>query len=160
MTENIPKYTIDLDSLVKLFREEGTYTKKHFKTLWNNIEGLIKDGVIISHAEVLEEIKDGGKDELRDWAMKNKGIFKNYDLAKEPPVISTIGEKFPSFLTQNKEKPNNADPWLVAQAMLSGLTLITEEKRMRDMCIPKVCLHFNVRYIDIFGLIRENNWTM
>jgi len=155
-----PKYTIDLDSLVKLFRDDSVYSKKHFKTLWEKISNLIDNGVIISHADVLEEIKDGYKDDLYHWAHINKNIFQSYNIPHESAIISNIGDKFPTFLTQNKEKPNNADPWLVAQAIISDLIIITEEKRMRERSLPRVCLEYKVKHIDVFGLIKENNWIL
>ena len=161
----IPKYTMDLDSFVKIFRDEGAYTKKHFRTLSDKVSNLLIGGIIISHIEVFKEIEDGykesgRKDELYEWAKSNKNIFKDYNLPDETFKIKEVGDKFPMFTYQNKEKPNHADPWLVAQAMINNLTLITEEKKMGNSGIPKICIDFKVRYIDLFGLIKENGWVM
>lgn len=156
----IPKYTIDMDSLVYMFRDDGRYTKKHFKTLWDNVSSLINNGIIISHIEVFKEIEDGYKDDLFVWAKANKNIFRDYNVPDESTKINKIGDKFSSFTIQNKDKPNHADPWLVAQAMINNLTIITEEKGMGERKIPRVCDEFNVKCIDLVGLIKQNGWVM
>jgi len=154
----VPKYNIDLDSLVKIFRDEGVYTKKHFKTLWENLSDLCNKGVVISHIEVFKEIKDGHKDELYHWAKTNKHIFKDYNLPEEALKIQEIGKKFPFFVHQKKEKTAHADPWLVAQAMINDIAVITEESKTGGQKTPKVCSEFNVECLSLIELIRKNNW--
>lgn len=156
----IPKYTIDMDSLVKMFRDDGVYNKNHFKTLWDNVSELIEKGVIISHIEVYKEIEDGYKDDLFAWAKANKETFRDYNVPDEAVKINEISDKFPMFSIQNKEKPSHADPWLVSQAMLNDLIIITEEKGMGERKITRVCMDYDVKCIDLFGLIRENGWVM
>ncbi len=155
-----PCYTIDTGSLIKMFRDDSVYSKKHFKSLWENVSKLFSEGVIISHIEVFEEIKNGGiDDDLFIWAKANKGFFLDYDIPKETNVIADIGEKFMSFSHQKKEKSAHADPWLVAQAKSQGLTVITEEAKTGGEKIPKVCQEFGVDCIDLLGLIKKYNWV-
>lgn len=152
-----PLYTIDMDSLVVMFRDEGVYSKKYFG-LWNKVSELISKGEIISHIEVFQEITDGNADELSIWSKSNKKIFKDYDLKNETEIIEKIAAKFPNFIQQKKQK-HNADPWIVAQAKFNNLIIITQESPQGINKIPNVAKNFGVDTVDLFGLIKKNNWN-
>ena len=153
------KFTIDASSLIKVFRKEMPYYKGHFKTLWLNIYKMIKSEEIISHIEVYKEIMDGdGDDELSKWTKDHKNIFKDYNMPDESDFIKNIGKKFEKFLHQEKMKPYHADPWIVAQAKINNLIVITEESKVRPQGIPNVCRNFKVESIELFDLIKKNNW--
>lgn len=161
-----PQYTIDSCSLMDVFGDEKMVSKHVTPGLWTRIEGLIEQGIIISHIEVLYEIKkEGAKgEELFDWAHAHEQMFRDYSAA-EGPIIRAMSPKYAAFVNQ---KVNNihADPWLVAQAKHRGLTLITEEKRSgstdaRKHKLPNVCSDsaFAVPCIDLLGLIKQQGWT-
>lgn len=156
-----PKYTIDTSVLLALMNEGEKYNNKTFKQLWLDVCKLCEDGKIISHIEVFKEIKDGGVPEQISWAKSNENIFQDYNLYKETVIIRDIGNMGPGFvkfLQQGKQKAIHADPWIVAQAKVEDLILITEESS-GNYKIPHICKVLKIRSVDILGLMREEGWT-
>jgi len=161
-----PRYTIDTSSLIEIFGTEKMVSKRYTPGLWDEIVDLVNQGVIISDVEVLNEIKKDGTrgEELYDWAHANKHIFRDYDWMNEGRVIRFMSPKYGSFVN-GKTSHVHADPWLVAQAKCLGLTIISEEKPSGSTDVtrhklPNVCADplFNVKCIDLLGLIREQGW--
>lgn len=157
-----PKYTIDSSALFTLMNSGEKYDKENFKNLWDDVCNLCKSGKIVSHIQVLEEIKEGGIKEQITWAKNNKFIFLKYNLPAEGEVIKEIekllGFDLINFIEQGKQKSTNADPWLIAQAKINNLVLINEESQ-KKFRIPKICLALGVRSMNILDLIKEENWT-
>ena len=161
-----PRYTIDSCSLIDIFGSEKMASKNITLGLWKKILELIDQGIIISHIEVFHEIKKEGTrgEELYDWTHANTVIFKDYDWALEGSIIRTMSPKYDAFVNA-KVGSIHADPWLVAQAKNRNLVLITEEKfstspNVQKHKLPNVCGDplFNVRCIDLIGLIKEQDW--
>ncbi len=156
-----PKYTIDTSALLALMNLGEKYEKETFKRLWQDVCTLCDSGKIVSHIEVHKEIKEGGVGDQILWAKKYKAIFQKYDLPAEGIIIQDIGSKggdFVHFLEQGKQKSTHADPWLVAQAKINDLLLITEESPKKSS-VPAVCLAMGVKPINLLGLMKEENWT-
>jgi hypothetical protein len=162
-----PKYTIDSSCLMDIFGTDKIISKQYMPGLWERIVHLIDQGLVVSHVEVLKEIKkDGAKgEELFDWAHSRSEIFLEYELVQEGAIIKAMAPKYTGFVN-GKLSPVHADPWLVAQAKRLGLILITEEKRSgsadpRKHKIPNVCddPSIGVRCIDLLGLVKEEGWT-
>lgn len=155
-----PRFTIDTCSFNEMFDDERPSNKKNFPGIWDSVEELIKNGEIISHEEVYEEIMSGPYITLQAWARKNKNIFYSYDYIREGAVIAEIGCKgFAEFVHQRKKK-NNADPWLIAQARVQKLKIITQEKKKKAQDLPRVASEFGIDYLDIFGLVKEKGWVL
>ncbi|MFA5029622.1 MAG: DUF4411 family protein [Patescibacteria group bacterium] len=161
------EYTIDSSSLMDIFNGTGWSSKEVTPGLWANVLDLIKQGIIISHVEVLLEIKTDGKKgiELYDWAQKNKSIFQDYNLIAEGKILRTMSPKFSSFVNA-KIGSVHADPWLIAQAKHEGLKIITEERytvslKPSKWTIPNICKDssYNVGCLDLLGLSKERGWT-
>lgn len=157
-----PKYTIDTSSLLAMMNAGEKYDKEVFRKLWDDFLGLCNKGKVISHIEVRKEIKEGGIKEQVAWAKEYKRIFQDYNLSAESDIIREIGSKgghFVSFLEQQKSKSTHADPWLVAQAKVEGLILISEEATNSPKKIPQICIAMGVRPLNILGLIQEESWS-
>jgi Domain of unknown function (DUF4411) len=162
-----PRYTIDSSSLMAMFNDEPWTYKKVTPGLWERVAQLIEDGTIISHAEVLTEIKkDGTKgEELFNWANANRDIFKPHDDNQEGDVIRNMSAKY-SLFVNNYGKPSeaHADPWLIAQAVCLKLKIISQETPGGNPTRPKlpnVCADsaFNVKCLDLWQLAIEQAWT-
>ncbi len=157
-----PKYTIDTSSLLAMMNAGEKYDKEVFKKLWLDFQALCNTGKVVSHVEVQKEIKEGGVKDQVSWAKSYKQIFQRYNLPAEENVIREIGAKgghFVSFLQQQKPKSMHADPWLVAQAKVENLILITEENINSPKKIPQVCIAMGVKSVSILGLILEEGWS-
>lgn len=160
------KYTIDICSLLELFREGRSYPKQTFTSLFTDLNRSIENNLIVSHIEVYKEIEYGEDkhDELLKWASARKYAFKNYALPSEQKVISSLSPKYSSWVNE-KISPNNADPWLIAQAKCDKLTIITQENLTqgstptKKIHIPDVCKDYGIRCINLLQLIQEQGWS-
>jgi len=161
------EYTIDSCSLMAMFNDEPWTSKKTTPGLWERISALIADGVIISHAEVLAEIKKDGQkgEELFNWANVNVHIFKAHAIEIEGPIIRSMSAKYNTFVTNyGKTADAYADPWLIAQAKSKGLKIITQETSSgspKKPRLPNVCNDpaFNVKCINLLELTIERQWV-
>src|SRR3989338_9732765 len=162
-----PEYTLDSSSLMAMFDDSPWTSKKVTPGLWNRISQLISEGVIISHMEVLLEIKKDEEkgEELFNCAQSNKEFFKDYNPQEEGKIIRMMSAKFKGFVNA-KINSVHADPWLVAQAKHRNLKIISEEtftnsSKPIKCAIPNVCKDpsFNIGCINLSGLTKERNWT-
>lgn len=159
------KYTIDLCSLREMFDPNRKYWHGVLGSLLADVEKSIADGIVISHIEVLKEIKKGGDDELSHWVSDKEFMFKDYDSIVEAPIVSDIGSKYPGWVAGSGLSSLKADPWLIAQAKGRGLTVITEEilitgssPKEEKLHIPNVCKEYGVKCFDLFSFIKEMGW--
>jgi hypothetical protein len=61
-------YVFDNSPLSVLFKN---YYRKTFRSLWEQFDGLVADGRIVSTREALREIEDGAPDDLVTWAAQH-----------------------------------------------------------------------------------------
>lgn len=160
------EYVIDSCCLMDVFNDTPWKSKEHNPGLWKRIEELILNGTIISHAEVLCEIKtDGVKgEELFTWAQKNSHIFKPHNVNSEGLIIRGMTAKYSDFVN-SKIDNCHADPWLIAQAKNNNLKIITEETLSgssdpKKFNIPNICKDpdYNIKYLNLWELTIERGW--
>lgn len=149
-----PRYTIDTCSINDFLQPGRAYDKRVFNSPWEHIDNCCDSGEIVSHQEVYEEIILGGVPEVIKWAKSKRDFFKDYNLPAEEEFIRKIGTKFPNFLYQKKDTVAHADPWLVAQAYLNKLTIITSEKGNNQSSIPFIANQFSVKTLDIVSFLK------
>ena len=165
----LAEYSIDSCSLMAIFSDASWVSKNINSGLWERIRKMIAEGIIISHAEVLAEIKKDGEkgQELHDWAHANERIFKKHDEDAEGRIIRSMSAKYRTFVN-NGGKPSEtyADPWLIAQAKCRRLKIISEERRSGNPDpgkhkLPNVCDDplFNIKCLTLLELTREQKWT-
>jgi predicted nucleic acid-binding protein len=131
---NGPKYVFDTNIFINL-KNRYPSDVLVFADLWEKIETLFRDGVIISSDEVIEEIKRGN-DELENWARARK---KSFYPSTEPVqiLVREILKQF-SGLVMSAKKANAADPFIVALARQMACTVVTEENRGGNGSSPKI----------------------
>jgi hypothetical protein len=121
------------------------YPPSTFPSVWTLIEEAISDGRIRSPREVLNELarKD---DDVSAWAKKCPEAFieATEDVTRQAGLIQA------SFASPGTR--DGADPWVVAEARVKGLTVVTYEgrtfagartKRWEDK-MPGICGHHGV----------------
>jgi hypothetical protein len=151
-----PKYVFDTNIFINL---KNKYPSDIFTSLWEQIEMLFENGVIISSDEVIEEIKKGN-DDLENWINERKASF----YPSNEPIQILVREILGQFsgLVTGAKKPNAADPFLIALARQMACTVVTEENRSgSDLSpkIPNIRDFYNVRCIKFFEFLRENRIT-
>ena len=150
-------YLIDSNTFMTAAR--SFYSFDFGEKFWDFLIMEAKKGNLASIDKVLAEINKG-KDALKEWANQK---FSNYFLSTDDErVILKYGELMRWVGTQEKNytsnavdefmKEDNADPWLIAFAMidLKLYTIVTFEKYHPDMKrkIPIVLL---LMEIGLFG---------
>lgn len=156
-------YIIDASALIDL----RPYPYDIFKTLWANIERLVKNNRLISTEQVLEELKKKD-DEILKWAKKNKKMFKQLT-PEQIRQVRIIINAFRALIDPNKETPD-ADPFVIALALEKDpqqtlisfnnkKVVITQESyKNGKINIPYVCQSYGIECIKIIELFRREKW--
>ena len=156
-------YVIDTSALVDL----RPYPIDVFKTLWTNIEQLVRTNLLISSEQVLEELKKQD-DEILRWAKKHRKIFKPLSAAQIQEV-KKIEAAYPELVDANKETPD-ADPFVIALALekdpqqtlisFNNKRIVVAQERLKSnkINIPFVCQDYGIECIAIVDLFRRESW--
>ncbi len=164
MSDSPRIYVMDSSSLIAM---EKYYLRDHFIKFWNNFNGLISKDQIKTPEEVFDEIKRKS-DELYEWMEHNRGKL----LSKATPFSSVkVGEmvtQFPKMCKVNAPR-TKADPFVIACAldMRDGgqfrfdpisPVVVTEESPGKNEKIPDACRYYDMEYIPVPEIIKENKW--
>lgn len=147
------KYIIDTCAILSQ-KEDRQHRRKIYGKLWEHIDTLIEDKIIVTCSEILEEIND---EPIRSW-LKNCGcmVLELDELVQEYVVkVVTSNPQLIDF----KQLKSSGDAFLIATAMKYSLTVITEENKDSNKKIPYVCKNLNVPCIDILELCELEGWT-
>ena len=159
-------YVIDTSSLIDF---NIRYPMDVFPNLWNKVEDLIKRGMLIAPKEVFNEIAVGD-DVLKEWAKKQKKLFKELDKL-QIQIVKDILKQYPSLAKPSKDGPN-ADPFIIALALslvrdpqqtlspsVKKRIIVTEEQlRGTAIKIPFVCKNYGIDCINIVEMFRSEGW--
>ena len=161
---SISDYLIDSDVLITA--KNRYYAFQVCPGFWDSILHGYSLGYIRSIDHVKQELLRGHKsDDLVQWVRQSvpADFFLSSDLED---VITTFAQVI--FWVWNHERysheakanfANGADGWLVAHAVASGKTVVTNEQSSpeshRKIKLPDVCNAFSVRYKDTFGMLHE-----
>ena len=161
MTSN--HYIIDSSSLIELNRHNPIDV---FPTVWQKIESLINNGLLMAPKEVLYEIIERD-DQLAKWAKKQRNLFKD-PTPKQIEILKDILKNYPAIVREDRKY--DADVWVIALAIEMATCLqrtltsikrivVTEEKlRGNKINIPLVCQKYNIEVIDIIDMFRMERW--
>ncbi|NCI48997.1 DUF4411 family protein [Sediminibacterium roseum] len=160
-------YCIDSSAFITMHRY---YPKRIMPDLWNNIDNLFKEGRIISHEFVFDEIVNDSdqKDELSKFIQPYKDFFGSITQS-QLSFVQEIVTLFPKLIDVNCKK-DQADPWIIS-LMLEIITrntlfgsndhyiLVSAESENSDFKIPAVCKHYNIRHLNVFEFFEDNGWS-
>jgi hypothetical protein len=148
------KYCIDTSSIIDL----RPYQRITFPSLWNEIESLIQQTILISPREVLRELKRQD-DIIYKWAKDNEIMFQDINDLEQQEVRDIL-RKYNDLIDFNKTTPD-ADPFVIALARHRGCTVVTQEK-LRSTGrnkIPNVCKDYDINCIDLLEFFIEQKWS-
>lgn len=131
-------YVIDACALIDA-AQHYNMAKKSFSHIWDTLDKMIEQGELVSSTEIMDELKD---EDLKSWAKKHKGCF--LPLTKDvQDKTSEVLSKFPNLIKIRSTSNSNADPFLIATAVIHGGSIVTNEKlgdmKTQDCKIPNVC---------------------
>ncbi|MBR0092477.1 MAG: DUF4411 family protein [Lachnospiraceae bacterium] len=129
--------------------------KKSFSHIWSTLEALIDKGFLISSTEVLDELKD---DDLKQWARNHRECF--FDLTQDiQEKASEILDRFPNLIKLRSSSNSNADPFLIATAVIHNGCVVTNERlgdeNTKDYRIPNVCRALGIPYMNLRDFLDE-----
>lgn len=129
-----------------------------FKGLWSNVEQMVDDGRIRSVDIVREELirRD---DDASVWARSQSKLF--CDLDEEVQMATRdILRSHPKLVGAGGGR-NGADPFVIALAMVTTGTVVTEEHfsgNLQKPKIPDVCQEIGVPCTNLMGFIESQGW--
>ncbi|MHB1461188.1 MAG: DUF4411 family protein [Armatimonadota bacterium] len=139
-------YAIDSSVLIDAAKYYPIH-KASFRFFWDKIGDMFNNNRIISSVEIYEELKNDLI--LKDWLLNYQGAFLEIDDAIQQEVAKILGT-FPGLvkLKRRSKSNSNADPFLIATAIVHKCTILTSEKK-GDMAngqvkIPNVCEGYNI----------------
>ena len=160
------KFCIDSSAFIILHRY---YSPKYFKPLWENIETLFKEGKIISHKIVYDELTTSSNDpdELCKW-IKGKRKYFESDTGKQAIYVSEIISRYPQLIDPEKEK-DEADPWLIALVMqkkeesnifenATKWIVVSQENEKKPFKIPAVCRQYSIDHFSLNDFFDFMGW--
>lgn len=150
------KYIIDSCALMSQKDKNEKHYRGINRTLWENIDRLIKENIIVSCSEIHEEINKKD-DTVKGWFNKSGCFCFEIDEDIQTRVIDIL-KKHPKMI-DFKDNKSSADPFLIATAMEHELTIITEEGKQKQYKIPMICKALGLDCIDIYDLCEREGWV-
>ena len=140
-------YAIDANALIEAAKNYNL-SKKDFSFYWEKLNEMVDNKTLISSCDVFDEIKD---EDLLQWCKKHKNMFVSLDKDIQLKV-SQLLKDYPSLIKMQSSGNSNADPFLIATAIVNGATIITNERLTNSVSnfhIPDVCKQLNVECINL-----------
>lgn len=150
----IKKYSLDTSAMLQISRMyPADRSPDLFSRVWEKIELAAGSGQIIVIDKVYNELlrKD---DFARRWLLERKKIIIHPCDAEVISMAADVVRDFPKLIDPDSEH-EQADPYLVAHALMRGYVVVTCElaqkppldpKRKKDK-IPNVCDHYGIEKI-------------
>lgn len=142
------RYAIDACSLINAAKNYSL-KKNTFTPIWDKINDMIKTGTLISTVEVRDELKD---DDLVEWSKRNNQLFLPLDEEVQRKAIDVLRD-YPTMIKMRSTANSNADPFLIATALIEGATVVSDERlgdeSTGDYHIPNVCRKYGIGCITL-----------
>ncbi|MFO8066892.1 MAG: DUF4411 family protein [Bacteroidales bacterium] len=160
------KYVLDSNVFIQASRT--FYAFDIAEPFWTGLVNYAAEGVLCSIDKVRDELKRGN-DQLSAWASDEFNAY--FASTKDADVINQYGTIVQWAQAQTQYNPpakkefmqsDYADTWVIAFAKVNDLTIVTHEIYVADIKkkipIPNVCEDFDIKYCDLFQLLRELNF--
>lgn len=146
--------------MVLIQASNAYYPFHRVKKFWVFISEQLQTGKIKAPKIVWQEVANGN-DELAEWVKQRRqtGLCTTANKSVQAH-FATVSEH-----VYGKYKPHLAaeflkggDGWVIAHAMATGGTAVTEEtdkSKKAKVKIPTVCKDLNVRCVDTFTMLEE-----
>ena len=155
-----PKFIIDSNILIE--SKNVDYGFDICPGFWVLMEKALKEGLVISHAKVRQELMRR-KDDLWGWA----SMFPKECFPKETDEDFAVYRRLCEWARNGEFKQaaidrfcevDYADPWICAKAKAEGLTLVTQEVSepysRRNIQLPDACNAIGVSCCNKYELLR------
>lgn len=157
------KYAIDTSALIGAWHE--MFPRDLFETLWTRLEAMCADHELSSPDVVVDELSVQEGDALYQWV-------NSYDCFKYPldenlqatltTVMSTCCKDPATSLVNINKKKSDADPIVIAHALVHGLSVISQENPRNQpnerLKLPDACVLMNVEHLSLFEFLRREGF--
>jgi hypothetical protein len=129
-----------------------------FVGLWNRIEDEIARGGIRAVDEVQRELAKRD-DDAKQWSDRQPELFCQLS----PPIqdgARKVLSLYPNLVRQGGKR-SGADPFVIALALVTKGTVVSEETASGNLSkprIPDVCRDLGVPYVTLMGYIETQGW--
>ncbi len=147
------RYIMDVCSIISQKSDEP-HRRSVYSSLWQNIDGLIKEGEIVICSEIKDEVED---EHLKIWLQQIGCQSLDVDVVVQQNVIKIVNEH-PKLLDFTNMK-SSGDAFLIATAMKYGIAIITEENKDSPKKIPKICEAYNIPCYNVTELAEKEGWS-
>lgn len=141
-------YVIDACALINACHNYSM-TSQFFSRVWEIFDEMISKGELISSSEVMDELKD---DKLYAWAKQHRECFLPLDKFVQDKTREIL-KRYPKLIQMKSVHNSNADPFLIATAIVKEGTLVTDERLGNEtqgqVKIPNVCRNENIPCINL-----------
>ncbi len=136
------------------------YPADVFPSLWAQMEGAARTGLIKASEEVVNELqkKDDG---ACKWIKDRPAMIVPTDEAVQREVARILAA-YPRLVNAGKSR-SGGDPFVVAVARLFGWSVITGETpsgKPQNPKIPDVCSALTIPCVNILQFFRSQNWKV
>jgi len=160
----MPKFCLDANVFIEA--NNGPYSMDFNQSFWNFLDNQATAGTVYSSVMVYDELTVANN-KLAAWVKTRKGppLFVQPEEAvqkKFGPIADYVNDKYPSFNADSFLQ--GADPWIIAQAMQDGSTVVTHEVLVgpdsKKVKIPNICQQFGVNWDNTYNMIRSFGVTL
>jgi hypothetical protein len=151
------RYSVDTSALMDGWVRY--YTKDVFPGIWDSIDELINQKILIASSEVLKELEKQ-QDDLTAWALDRKHMFLPIDDDIQV-AISEILRDYPRLVDTRRDR-SSGDPWVIALARVRNCSVLTGERsttKLEKPNIPDVCAAMGIRCVNMLQLFRDMGWV-
>lgn len=120
-----------------------------FEDLWAILDELAREKTLFTADEVLEELH-ARQDEIWKWVDSRRQYLVHALTAETQRACRDILSRNPGFANPESTKPW-ADPFVIAEAKVTGATVVTQEHARGMNKIPAICDRENIPCLDMFG---------
>jgi hypothetical protein len=151
------RYCLDTSVFINSWNQH--YRIDVFPAVWTALDGMIREGRVISCAEVYAELEKQ-RDELLAWVKPRKHVFHSPTNETTDQMKELMG-RYPNFAAAGGSA-NAADPWLIAHARVTDTVIVTFEqfqersKATKPPKIPNVCHDLGIRCLKPIDFLAEN----
>jgi len=135
------------------------YPKDVFPRIWDGMDELINEEILIASSEVLRELEKQ-EDELTAWALDRKHMFVPIDDDIQVAVTEILRE-YPRLVDTRRDR-SSGDPWVIALARVRNCSVLTGERstsKLEKPNIPDVCAALEIRCVNMLQLFRDQRWV-
>jgi len=161
-------YCIDANSLIQFAKR---FPALDLLGVWDRLEELARGGRLIAPDVVKVEAVRLSRTILEPWTNRVPEMFISVDDAELLEIATSITRRW-RHLVESGDPNEDADPWVIALAIKrtreagffgAPCVVVTEERPQKPPTvsrIPEICDILDIRWMDHFGLMREEGWRV